>query len=75
MAQTFYKYWIRPWTMLVLMCITQGCAVGEGVVVGAFPDNSRYGLLAHDPCVRCGESMVTYIHTEELTLELNREDN
>ena len=75
MARTFYKYWIRPWTMVVVLAVTQGCAVSQGVIDSAFPDNSRYGLLDHDPCVRCGESMVTYIHIQEDVLELNREDN
>ena len=47
--------------IFALMLLVQGCAVVEV----ALPDNTRHGLKDYDPCVRCGESMVTYIHIEE----------
>ncbi len=65
MAKIFYKYWIRPWTMVLVLGIVTGCSTVDSLVVGAFPDNTRYGYADYDPCVRCGESMVTYIHIEE----------
>lgn len=51
--------------VLALGLLLQGCAVSQAVVDSAFPDNTRHGLRDYDPCVRCGESMVTYIHIEE----------
>ena len=51
--------------VIVLMLLLQGCAVSRGVVEVALPDNTRHGLRDYDPCVRCGESMVTYIPIEE----------
>jgi len=65
MMKTFYKYWIRPWTMVLLVALVQGCSTVDVVVSSAFPSNERYGYADYDPCVRCGESMVTYIHVEE----------
>jgi hypothetical protein len=51
--------------IFALMLLLQGCAVSQAVVEVALPDNTRHGLRDYDPCVRCGESMVTYIHIEE----------
>ena len=65
MAKIFYKYWIRPWTMVLVVSVVQGCSTVDSVVTSAFPDNTRYGYADYDPCVRCGDSMVTYIHVEE----------